>query len=102
MQVAAKVTEAAVDAARVAYAPAGDFAALLFFCISDLVAIDPMYQYSLPWCVAVSLIGWHGSHDLNPHYHIQYRLYIVTCSVLPARMSGVLEFQAHQSVAQTG
>ena len=54
MQVAAKVTEAAVDAARVAYAPAGDFAAQLFFCISDLAAIDPMYQYSLPWCVAVS------------------------------------------------
>ena len=66
MQVAARVTEAAVDAARVAYAPAGDFAALLFFCISDLAAIDPMYQYSLPWCVAVSLNGWHGTHDLDP------------------------------------
>lgn len=51
------MTEAAVDAARVAYAPAGDFAAVLFFCISDLVAIDPMYQYSLPWCVAAALIS---------------------------------------------
>ena len=50
-QVAAKATEAAVDAARAAYAPAGDFAALLFFCISDLVSLDPMYQYSLPWWV---------------------------------------------------
>lgn len=65
---AAKVTEAAVDAARAAYAAAGDFAALLFFCISDLVSLDPMYQYSLPWWVPVgeplrvwcpTLLAWH-------------------------------------------
>ena len=68
MQVAAKVTEAAVDGARVAYAPAGDFAALLFFCISDLVAIDPMYQYSLPWCVAVIMM-W----PARTHTHQQAR-----------------------------
>lgn len=93
-----EATEAAIDEARVAYAPCGDYLSTLFFCISgettislrtccdrrqrvhllavwlsqasatgalesthnlyhditaaapaDLAAIDPMYQYSLPW-----------------------------------------------------
>lgn len=44
-----EVTEAAIDEARVAYAPCGDYFSTLFFCISDLASIDPMYQYSLPW-----------------------------------------------------
>ncbi|KAF6263196.1 dynein heavy chain 8 [Scenedesmus sp. NREL 46B-D3] len=44
-----EVTEAAIDEARVAYAPCGEYLSTLFFCISDLAAIDPMYQYSLPW-----------------------------------------------------
>eukprot|EP00879_Flechtneria_rotunda_P026217 GHRR01027941.1.p1 GENE.GHRR01027941.1~~GHRR01027941.1.p1 ORF type:complete len:496 (+),score=168.93 GHRR01027941.1:134-1489(+) len=44
-----EATEAAIDEARVAYAPCGDYLSTLFFCISDLASIDPMYQYSLPW-----------------------------------------------------
>ena len=77
LQVAAKATEAAVDAARVAYAPAGDFAALLFFCISDLAAIDPMYQYSLPWCAALVLVimhGWHMTQDVKSHQQVQRQM----------------------------
>ena len=30
-------------------------ASLLFFCIADLAGVDPMYQYSLAWFVALFL-----------------------------------------------
>ncbi|KAI8468854.1 MAG: dynein heavy chain 8 [Monoraphidium minutum] len=54
-QAAAEETEAAIDGARAAYAPAGAHASALFFCISDLAAVDPMYQYSLPWFTTLLL-----------------------------------------------
>jgi len=50
-QALADETEAAIDLARKNYQPAGEYTAILFFCISDLANIDPMYQYSLPWFV---------------------------------------------------
>jgi len=28
-------------------------ASLLFFCISDLAMVDPMYQYSLTWFISL-------------------------------------------------
>jgi len=49
----ARATEAEIEDARRAYAPCGDFASLLFFAITALGEIDPMYQYSLPWFVAL-------------------------------------------------
>jgi dynein heavy chain, axonemal len=48
-QAAAEVTRGHLEAARKQYEPCGMYTAALFFCISDLVTIDPMYQYSLPW-----------------------------------------------------
>ena len=38
-------------------------ASLLFFCISDLAMVDPMYQYSLTWFISlftrcVCKCGW--------------------------------------------
>ena len=46
-QEAAKVTEEQIDQARMEYKPFSDCMALLFFCITELGNIDPMYQYSL-------------------------------------------------------
>ncbi|CAG9334937.1 unnamed protein product [Blepharisma stoltei] len=43
----AKVTEERIDQARLGYKPFSDCMALLFFCITELGNIDPMYQYSL-------------------------------------------------------
>ena len=54
-QRAAEVTEREIDATRAGYQPCGDYTSILFFCISDLAAIDPMYQvpgscaFFLPW-----------------------------------------------------
>lgn len=42
-------TEADIDRARQQYIPVAYRASLLFFCITDLANIDPMYQYALVW-----------------------------------------------------
>ena len=52
MQVAeAEVTERQIDETRELYRPVAVRASLLFFCISDLALVDPMYQYSLTWFI---------------------------------------------------
>ena len=48
-QAEAEETEKDINAARSAYSSSGSYAALLFFCISDLASIESMYQYSLQW-----------------------------------------------------
>lgn len=44
-----KITEVEIDKTREIYRPVAYRAAVLFFTIIDLSAIDPMYQYSLQW-----------------------------------------------------
>ena len=46
-QANAKVTEEKIDKTRLEYKPFSDCMSLLFFCITELGNIDPMYQYSL-------------------------------------------------------
>lgn len=48
-QVIAQSTEIEIDTARQAYIPVAKHSAVLFFCISELSSIEPMYQYSLSW-----------------------------------------------------
>lgn len=48
-QVVAVATETEIDEARQRYIPVAKHSAILFFCISELANIDPMYQYSLGW-----------------------------------------------------
>lgn len=45
----AEATEREIDATRELYRPVASRASLLFFAISDLASVDPMYQYSLTW-----------------------------------------------------
>ncbi|KAI9224756.1 dynein heavy chain and region D6 of dynein motor-domain-containing protein [Blastocladiella britannica] len=42
-------TERAIDETRDSYRPIAYHSATMFFCIAELVNIDPMYQYSLNW-----------------------------------------------------
>ena len=48
-------TELEIDAARGAYQPVAIHASVLFFCVSDLAAIEPMYQFSLTWFITLYL-----------------------------------------------
>ncbi|XP_066590873.1 dynein axonemal heavy chain 1-like [Prorops nasuta] len=49
----AEVTHIEIDATRSLYIPVAKRAQILFFCVSDLQNIDPMYQYSLIWFVNI-------------------------------------------------
>ncbi|XP_066595663.1 dynein axonemal heavy chain 3 [Prorops nasuta] len=40
-----------IDIARGGYVPVSQHGAILFFCITELANVDPMYQYSLPWFI---------------------------------------------------
>ncbi|CAG0885871.1 unnamed protein product [Darwinula stevensoni] len=44
-------TEAQIDATRDQYKPVAAHSSRLFFCLSELANIDPMYQYSLAWFI---------------------------------------------------
>lgn len=45
----AEKTEAKIDASRLEYVPVAAQSSILFFCVTDLANVDPMYQYSLVW-----------------------------------------------------
>jgi dynein heavy chain len=45
----AEVTEKQIDETRNKYRPVAYRGSILYFCISDLMTVDPMYQYSLQW-----------------------------------------------------
>ena len=53
----AEKTEKEIDATRELYRPVAIRASLLFFCISDLALMDPMYQYSLTWYIDLFIRG---------------------------------------------
>ncbi|XP_014284130.1 dynein axonemal heavy chain 7 isoform X1 [Halyomorpha halys] len=50
-QAVAEVTEKSIDATRKQYEPIAVYTTVLFFSITNLANIDPMYQYSLVWFV---------------------------------------------------
>ena len=46
---AAAITEKEIDEQRSNYKPLADHASVLFFTLTKMATIDPMYQYSLQW-----------------------------------------------------
>jgi dynein heavy chain len=53
----AEATEAEIDATRELYRPVAVRSSLLFFAISELAGVDPMYQYSLSWFASLFIRG---------------------------------------------
>ncbi|XP_028284148.1 dynein heavy chain 3, axonemal [Parambassis ranga] len=51
----ASVTEKEIDDTRMGYRPVAEHSSILFFCISEMANIEPMYQYSLTWFVNLYL-----------------------------------------------
>lgn len=64
----ASVTEEEIDDTRMGYRPVAEHSAILFFCISELANIEPMYQYSLTWFVNLyvnSIANSESSDDVD-------------------------------------
>lgn len=53
----AEQTEKDIDETRSQYIPVAINTQILFFCVSDMAKIDPMYQYSLEWFNNLFLFG---------------------------------------------
>ncbi|CAL8264232.1 unnamed protein product [Arctogadus glacialis] len=51
----ASFTETEIDRTRMGYRPVAEHSSTLFFCISELANIEPMYQYSLGWFINLYL-----------------------------------------------
>ncbi|KAK3717325.1 hypothetical protein QZH41_011557, partial [Actinostola sp. cb2023] len=74
----ATATEQEIDETRNGYKPVATHSSVLFFCISDLASIEPMYQYSLTWFINLYLQSINNSkrstvledriESLNEHF----------------------------------
>ncbi|CAK4166458.1 unnamed protein product [Aphanomyces euteiches] len=56
-QVIAEATELEIDTVRQGYRPVAYASQVLFFCIDQLANIEPVYQYSLSWFIALFILS---------------------------------------------
>ena len=82
----AEETEKNIDEARQEYQSVSQEAATLFFCISDLANIDPMYQYSLTYFIDLFTMAILNSEqstkmDVRLNNLRKYFLYSLYCNI---------------------
>ncbi|XP_035886761.1 dynein heavy chain 1, axonemal isoform X2 [Phyllostomus discolor] len=86
----AEQTEKDIDLTRMEYIPVAVRTQILFFCVSDLANVDPMYQYSLEWFLNIFLSGITNSERAdnlkkriaNINRYLTYSLYSNVCRSL--------------------
>ncbi|XP_037386166.1 dynein axonemal heavy chain 1 isoform X5 [Talpa occidentalis] len=86
----AEQTEKDIDLTRMEYIPVAVRTQILFFCVSDLANVDPMYQYSLEWFLNIFLSGITNSERAdtlkkriaNINHYLTYSLYSNVCRSL--------------------
>ncbi|XP_019911214.2 dynein heavy chain 1, axonemal [Esox lucius] len=86
----AEETERDIDATRLEYVPVAVRSQILFFCVSDLSNVDPMYQYSLEWFLGIFMSGIDNSDRadtverriVNINHFFTFSLYSNVCRSL--------------------
>ncbi|XP_027467991.1 dynein heavy chain 3, axonemal [Zalophus californianus] len=78
----ASVTETQIDETRMGYKPVAVHSATIFFCVSDLANIEPMYQYSLAWFINLYVHSLaHSSKSEELDLRIEYIIEYFTLSI---------------------
>ncbi|XP_059505480.1 dynein axonemal heavy chain 1 [Stegostoma tigrinum] len=86
----AEQTEKDIDITRLQYVPVAVRTQILFFCVSDLSNVDPMYQYSLEWFLSIFMSGIANSERADTvekrikliNNYFTYSLYLSVCRSL--------------------
>uniref|UniRef100_A0AAR2LEL7 Dynein, axonemal, heavy chain 1 n=1 Tax=Pygocentrus nattereri TaxID=42514 RepID=A0AAR2LEL7_PYGNA len=78
----AEETERDIDATRLEYVPVAVRAQILFFCVSDLSNVDPMYQYSLEWFLGIFMADTVEQRIININEYFTFSLYSNVCRSL--------------------
>jgi len=98
----AEKTEKEIDTTRELYRPVALRASLLFFAIADMGTIDPMYQYSLTWFIALflnSIAAAEKSDNVelrvsNLNSGFTYATYVAVCRSLFERHKTTYSFMS--------
>ncbi|XP_009915551.2 dynein axonemal heavy chain 1 [Haliaeetus albicilla] len=86
----AEQTAKDINITRLQYVPVAVRSQILYFCVSDLSNVDPMYQYSLEWFLNIFLMGISNSERadtlkdriMNINNYITFSLYSNVCRSL--------------------
>lgn len=62
-----ELVEKEIDAARLGFIPAAYRASILYFCVADMAPVDPMYQFSLQWFIALFSKGIDDAEAASEH-----------------------------------